>query len=246
MTDEIRLEGFHTVKHALRFGARPTSLVTPDAAAVERLRGALAPDLDLRAAGMVEVDDADWSRLAPRGLPSPLLATAPRPRWTLDDAAGGDGRLVVLEQPRHLGNLGAVVRVAAAASAAGVVVVGEADPFHPTVVRAAAGLHWALPVVPAPLAAVVAACRDTRRLLVALDHALDRDVVELAADVLAGDVALVLGTERHGLSRAARAAVDRTVRIPMRAGVSSLNLATAAAVALYVGHDDRGRPPPGG
>ncbi len=54
------------------------------------------------------------------------------------------GPVVVLERPRHLGNLGAVVRVAAAADAGGVLVVGDADPWHPTAVRAAAGLHLAL------------------------------------------------------------------------------------------------------
>lgn len=231
MTGQVRLEGFHAVKHALRFGAQPTRLVTPDLAAVEELRRTLAPDLDLDAAGLVEVDITEWGRLAPRGLPSPVLGAAARPNWLLADAVSGVGPIVALEQPRHLGNLGAVVRVAAAAGAAGVVVIGDADPFHPTVVRAAAGLHWAVPVVSAALGEVVAAARVAGRRLVAL-HGEGRP---LRPGDVPDDALLLAGTERHGLSGAALAAVDERLRIPMRAGVSSLNLATAAAVALYVG-----------
>jgi tRNA G18 (ribose-2'-O)-methylase SpoU len=55
----------------------------------------------------------------------------------------------------------------------------------------------------------------------------------LHAAPLPDDPLLLLGTERHGLSPAARDAADTTVAIEMRAGVSSLNLATAAAVVLY-------------
>ena len=51
-----------------------------------------------------------------------------------------------------------------------------------------------------------------------------------------GDAVVLLGTERHGLGPDARAAASRSVRIPMRPGVASLNLATAAAVALYAAH----------
>lgn len=227
----VRLEGFHAVKHALRFGARPSLLVTDDPAAVEELRVELAPDLDLGAAGLEVVDEETWARLVPRGLPSPLLGEAPRPRWTLADATGRDGPVVVLEQPRHLGNLGAVVRVAAAAEAAGVVVVGDADPFHPIAVRAAAGLHWAVPVVVATLEAVRDAAVAAGRRVVALDEG----GAPLGAGTL-DDAVLLVGTERHGLSSGARdLAEDDVVAIGMRAGVSSLNLATAVAVALYVG-----------
>src|SRR6185437_12649087 len=54
--------------------------------------------------------------------------------------------IVLLEDPRHLGNLGACVRVAAAASAAGVLTTGRQDPWHPDALRGSAGLHFALPV----------------------------------------------------------------------------------------------------
>ena len=230
MTHGVRLEGFHAVKHAVRFGAVLTGLVTPDPDAVDELRRALAPDLDLAGAGLTVVDRARWDELAPHGLPSPLLGWARRPSWSLDDAAAGVGPVVVLERPRHLGNLGAVVRVAAAADAAGVVVVGGGDPFHPRAVRGAAGLQWALPVVTAGLDGVRRVAADRSREVVALDGA-----GEPLGRVGVGDAVVLLGTERHGLTADARALADRVVRVPMREGVASLTLATAAAVALYAG-----------
>ena len=61
----------------------------------------------------------------------------------------GDRRaapIVLLEDPRDLGNMGACVRVAAAADIAGVLSTGSHDPWHPDALRGAAGLHFALPV----------------------------------------------------------------------------------------------------
>lgn len=227
----VALEGFHAVKHALRFGADVRELVTTDAAAVEELRRTLAPDLDLVGAGLQEVDAVRWDEVVGRELPSPLFATVTRPAVDLGQVVGGDGPVVLLEQPRHLGNLGAVVRVAAAAGGAGVLTTGEADPWHPIAVRAAAGLHLAIGVAHTTLVQATTAARAAGRGIVAVDAgagARDLDAAPPAATDL-----LLLGTERHGLSDAALAAADRRVRIPMRAGVSSLNLATAAAVVLY-------------
>jgi TrmH family RNA methyltransferase len=129
---------------------------------------------------------------------------------------------VLLEDPRHLGNVGAVVRVAAAASAAAVLTTGARDPWEPAALRGSAGLHFALPV-----GRVDAPPRD--RPLVALDPE-GGPLADLPADAV-----LAFGTERHGLSAALLERADARATIPMRPGVSSLNLATAVAVALYAG-----------
>lgn len=229
-SDGVLLEGVHALKHASRFGARIEVALTPDRDALTRLLRELAPDVAPPAA-LVEVDPATWrTATADRELPSPSLAVADRPQVTPDGVLAGRGLIVVLEQPRHLGNLGAVVRVAAASGAGGVLVVGAADPWHPTAVRAAAGLQFALPV---------ARCDE-------LPPVTDRAVVALDADPSAApdaghglpvpDDALVLfGTERGGLTAELRARANRSAAIPMRPGVSSLNLATAVAVVLYAG-----------
>ncbi|MGO9489863.1 MAG: TrmH family RNA methyltransferase, partial [Solirubrobacteraceae bacterium] len=134
--------------------------------------------------------------------------------------------VVLLEDPRDLGNLGACVRVAAAADIAGVLTTGSHDPWHPDALRGAAGLHFALPVARLP---DLAPLREHRRPVLALDPEGEQlDPAEIDPRAV-----LLFGTERLGLSREALAAADRRVAIPMRPGVSSLNLATSVAAVLF-------------
>ncbi len=224
--DRVVLEGAHALKHALRFGADIEVVVTPDRDALLALLSDLAPDVVPRVADLaVPLELAAWRRVAPRELPSPALGLARRPRWSAAEVVAAPGRVLVLEAPRHLGNLGASVRVAAAADAGGVLVLGEADPWHPTAVRAAAGLQFALPVAQAQLLPA------TDRPVLGLDAA-GRGLHDTG---LPTEALLVVGTERKGLSAQVRDRLDGLVAIEMREGVSSLNLATAVAVALYAG-----------
>jgi len=220
----VVLEGAHALKHALRFDADIEVVVSPDPRALLRLLGELAPDVVEEVADrVVELTTSAWRQVAPRGLPSPALALARRPRWTQVDVLAATGRVLALERPRHLGNLGACVRVAAAAGAGGVLTLGDGDPWHPTAVRAAAGLHLALPVARADTLPV------TDRPVVGLDAG----GRALHGEPLPGDAVVVVGTERAGLSPTLKGRVDELRAIEMRPGVSSLNLATAVAVALY-------------
>jgi TrmH family RNA methyltransferase len=212
------LDGFHALKHALRFGADVLAAGTSDPDGLARLATELAPELDL---AMVEPVGA--AVLGPRAHHTGVVAVARRPPF--DPAALGPGPAVLLEDPRHLGNVGAVVRVAAAAGAAGVLTTGTRDPWDRAALRGAAGLHYALPV------GRVGALPAGRALV-----ALDPDGEPLGA--LPAGALLAFGTERHGLGQDLLARAERRVAIPMRAGVSSLNLATAVAVALYTARSD--------
>ncbi len=210
----VVLDGVHCVKHAVRFGAGLELLVTTDREAAVRLAAALAPDVAERVAAAVSVDPALPARLAGVRPGSELVGFARRPA-----AATPAGPTVLLDNPRNPGNVGAVVRVAAGFGAA-VRSTGSIDPWHPAVVRAAAGLHFATSVargddLPGPLVAFDPAGEDLRGCALP-----DRAV-------------LAFGAERHGLSAAVRDRADRLVAIPMRAGMSSYNLATSVAVALY-------------
>ena len=122
-----------------------------------------------------------------------------------------------------MGNMGACVRVAAAADAAGVLTTGANDPWHPDALRGAAGLHYALPV------AAAEALPPSDRPLVAIDPGGE----DLRPSALPPRAILAFGTERHGLSDSLLDRADARLGIPMRAGVSSLNLATAVAAVLF-------------
>jgi TrmH family RNA methyltransferase len=194
--DLVVLEGFHALKHALRFGAQVTHVLAADVESLVGLATDLAPDLvDAFASRTVETTEV----ASPTGRP-----------------------LILLEDPRQLGNVGAAVRVAAAADIAGLVTTGRADPWDPAALRGSAGLHFALPV--GRIQTLV-----TQRPVLGLTP----DGEPLRPAELPSDAVLAFGTERAGLSEELRHRCDARLALPMRAGVSSLNLATAVAAVLF-------------
>lgn len=215
------LEGFHALKHATRFGAEILGAWTADPEELDALRARLAPDV---AFAPELVGEEELRLVVPR---AQVVAVARRPALPHPDvllASGGVEPLVLLEDPRHLGNLGAAVRVAAAAGAGGVLTTGRQDPWHPDALRGAAGLHFALPVYrlkelpggPRPLLA------------------LDPDGEGFDPRRVPPGAILAFGTERDGLTDALLARADARLALPMAPGVSSLNLATAVAATLFV------------
>jgi TrmH family RNA methyltransferase len=216
----VVLEGFHAVKHALRFGAELLGAWTAEPGELELLRARMAPDVAL-APSLVTA--AELAAVVPR---AQVVAVARRPRQIDRDgllADRGAAPVILLEDPRHLGNLGACVRVAAAAGAAGVLTTGRQDPWHPDALRGSAGLHFALPVLR------TRAIATGGRPLVALDP--EGDPLDPAA--FPQRAVLAFGTERDGLSEELLARADARLALPMRPRVSSLNLATAVSGVLF-------------
>ena len=216
----VVLEGFHAVKHAVRFGAEMVAVVTVDVAEVALYCARLAPDVEERLVALCEeVPEEVFGQLVPRPPHTGIVAVARRPA---QDGLRGGAPAVLLERPQDLGNVGACVRVAAAAGAGGVVVTGGKDPWGPEAIRGSAGLHFALPVLhqDEPPAG---------RAMVAFDPGGER--FDPAA--IPGDALLAFGTERDGLTDALKERADQVVALPMQPGVSSLNLATSVAAALY-------------
>lgn len=220
------LEGLHPLKHALHFDAAIDEVVTSGLGRLEELADELAPDVADHVVDLArEVAAAEFDQLSPHPPATGVVAIARRP--TID--LGGvllDHRpapIVLLEDPRSLGNLGACVRVCAAAGVAGVLTTGELDPWHPDALRGAAGLQFALPV------ARIEGPPDSERPLVVFDPGGE----PLRPERLPARALLAFGSERQGVSTDLLARADARVSLPMRKGVSSLNLATAVAAALF-------------
>ncbi|MCW7941808.1 rRNA methyltransferase [Streptomyces hygroscopicus] len=224
----VLLDGFHALKHAVRFHARVPVAVTTDRRTALALAEELAPDVrDILEALLTEVPEAAYQALVPRPHPTGVAALAVRPSREANlEALRRTHRgapIVVLDNPRNLGNAGAVIRLAAGFGATGVVTTGTLDPWHPTVVRGGAGLHFATAVErlsvaelpPGPL------------------FALDPEGDDIRGLKLPDDAVLAFGSERSGLSAELRARTDHLVSLPMRPQVSSYNLATSVAMTLY-------------
>lgn len=220
------LEGFHPLKHALRFGAAVERVLTADKRLLEQLCATLAPDVaDQMLQLATEVVPDLFDRLAPTPPQTRVIALARRKVVTADTLLQADrsAPLVLLERPSHLGNIGAVIRVAAGAGAAGVVTSGIHDPWGPDAIRGAAGLQYAVPVTR------MSSVEKWRGPLLAIDPGGE----PLTPNTLPDDAVVAFGSERAGLSDELLSRAAGRVALPMQPGVSSLNLATSVAIVLY-------------
>jgi len=221
------IEGVQALKHAKRFKADIQLYITCDIELLKSLLAELANDVrDSIIAEIAEVDESTYKKLSPQPHRTKVIALAKRQSYKLpqiDDKKP----IILLEEPRDLENIGAVIRVAAAADAGAVIITGPLDVWHPAIIRGSAGLHWALPVINVDSLSFL---RDlSSRQIISLDPT-GKDIAK--SNVPKNSI-LIFGTERHGISQELLSKSDQVVRLPMRTGVSSLNLATSVAATLY-------------
>src|SRR5690606_8869888 len=139
--------------------------------------------------------------------------------------------LLVLESVEKPGNLGAVLRTADGAGVDGVIVADpRTDPWNPNTVRASMGTLFSIPLAVTDTAAARAWLTEHGIRLVAAVLGAPTRYTE--AD-LRGPVAIVLGSEAHGLSDAWRGDDVTAVHIPMLGIADSLNVSATAAVLAY-------------
>ncbi|MBK6874354.1 MAG: RNA methyltransferase [Kineosporiaceae bacterium] len=227
-------ESEKVIRRALDAGHRPRSMLLaerwlePLAGLVSLVTGLGAPVFTGPDAVLEQITGFHVHRGAIASMHRPVL----RPPAEL---VAGARRVLVLEDIVDHTNVGAIFRSAAGIGADAVLVTPRcADPLYRRSVRVSMGTVFQVPwgrIDPWP--AGLDHLHDAGFTVVAL--ALTPEAItldDLAAD-LPDRLALVLGTEGDGLSRAALARADRAVRIPMAGAVDSLNVAAAAAVALW-------------
>lgn len=221
------VEGPNAVREALAAGVVDELFFTDTSALDTVLPGAPRPEVVT-----TKVSAQVLERLSDAVTPQGVVAVA-RTRTVNLDQLVGRGLLLVLHEVADPGNAGTIVRTADAAGARGVILTeGSVDVFAPKVVRAAAGSTYHLPiVVGVTLAQVAAAVRETGQRMVGLDAAGAGGLDDLERD--ASPLALVAGNEAHGLSDRDREHLDEVVAVPIYGRAESLNVAAAAAVALY-------------
>lgn len=172
------------------------------------------------------VADQVFAALTDLDSPSGIVAILPIPAAPLPLHAGC---LLLLDGVQDPGNVGALLRTAAAAGVSQVWMnEGCADAWSPKVLRAGMGAHFVLPII--ERLDLVAALADFAGKVAVT--ALQASQPLYGCD-LTGSLALVMGSEGRGVSAALLARADLRLRIPMHAGVESLNVAAAAAICLY-------------
>jgi tRNA G18 (ribose-2'-O)-methylase SpoU len=225
-------ESTKVIERALAAGHVPRAVLT---------RAEWLPQLEPLLAAYPDVpvhvgEDDVLTRLTGFHLHRGALASMHRPPLPTVPAVLADARrVVVLEDVVDHTNVGAIFRSVAALDADAVLVTPRcADPLYRRSVRVSMGAVLQVPWTRLPewreAGPLLAAAGFRIAALALSDDAIDLD--DLAADP-PERLALVLGTEGDGLSRAALRNADVVVRIPMAHGVDSLNVAAAAAVALW-------------
>jgi tRNA G18 (ribose-2'-O)-methylase SpoU len=226
-------ESSKVIERALRAGHRPRSVLTIEKWLPELEILLADQDADLPVyVGTVELLETLTGFNLHRG----ALASMHRPAMkSVEETVAGATRIIVLEDIVDHTNVGAIFRSVAGLGADAVLITPRcADPLYRRSVRVSMGTVLQIPWTRLP------EWPEGRTVLTDLGFSLA--ALALAPDAVTLDeyaaspperIALVVGTEGDGLSRAALAAADTVVTIPMRHGVDSLNVASASAVALY-------------
>jgi TrmH family RNA methyltransferase len=160
--------------------------------------------------------------------PQGILAVLALPR--LEIVPPGLDFVLILDQIRDPGNLGTLLRTAAAAGVQAVFLSPETvDAFAPKVVRAGMGAHFRFPVLALSWEQIRQACEQAG-LQVWLA---DMDGISCWQADLKRPLGLIIGGEADGASPSARALAHDTISIPMPGGTESLNAAVAGAVLMF-------------
>lgn len=171
--------------------------------------------------------DALFRQLSSVATPTGVIAVVPTPRVEVPSQLDGPG--VWLEDIQDPGNVGSILRSAAAAGIKTVCLSRHSvHAWSPRVLRAGMGAHFALRIIEGADLAVLA--RSYAGRIIATRMSSERTIYDTD---LTGDVALLFGNEGAGLSDELSALAHETVCIPMPGTAESLNVGAAAAVCLF-------------
>ena len=178
------------------------------------------------------VRDSLFDSLADTVTPQGIIAVCEQKHWELSQLMTPGGFILIGERLNDPGNIGALIRTAAAAGAGGMVLSADSgEIYNPKVLRAAAGAALRLPIVTgAALPETIGELKQAGYAVYAAHHR--GDTLPYALD-LRGNFCWLVGSESHGLTAEAAAMADAWVRLPMADDVESLNASVAGSVLLY-------------
>jgi TrmH family RNA methyltransferase len=218
------IEGAHLVGTYLAGGNRPAALIVGESAFARTEISRLVTESGI---APLVLSDALFGSIADTGTPVGIAAEIALPEREFDLA--GARRCVFLEGVQDAGNVGAILRSAAAFGTGDVVLgPGCADAWSPKTLRAGMGAHFSLHI---------GTCTDLVAALDRFDGAIACTAAHgglpIATVDLRGRIGWIFGGEGQGVSAALAARATLRVTIPMPGAAESLNVAAAAAVCFY-------------
>jgi len=173
-----------------------------------------------------------FSLISQKENPDGYLAVAKIKNTALEDLKlKPNPLLIILETVEKPGNLGAIIRTAAAGNIDAVIIADEqTDIYHPSVIRASQGNVFKIQTASASTAAIMAWLKKNKIKSYAASTKAAKNYQEIDWQKAS---AIVLGTEAEGLSDQWLTGADAAIKIPMQADLDSLNVSVSAAIIAY-------------
>jgi RNA methyltransferase, TrmH family len=240
--DSIFVEGLRLCEEALASSLEIEAVVYTERFGIKERAARLIESLEKAGTSPVSVSEKLLTSISYTKTPQGIVLLATRPSLNLQkfqDAQPNNPLLVVMHGINNPVNVGAIVRTAEAAGAAGVIVTaGTSDPFSPKALRGAMGSAFRLPFWPgAKYEEVIAWCAERQIRTICADVSGSKPYTEV--DWL-GASALIVGPESTGLTSEEISAANEAVRVPMKGSAESLNVAVATGVLLFEANRQRG------
>jgi TrmH family RNA methyltransferase len=235
IVDSVFVEGLRLCEEALKSGLKIEAVIYSEQIAAKAKAARLIGELKNAATKSGSVSEKLLESISYTKTPQGIIVLASRPVITENEFKArqpASALLVVMHGINNPVNVGAILRTAEAAGAAGAITTGNtADPFSPKALRGAMGSAFRLPIwTGADYARVIEWCRKQSIQTVCADAQAAKTYTEID---WRQPTALIVGPESTGLTSKEIDAADVAARIPMKGSTESLNVAVAAAVFLY-------------
>lgn len=226
------IEGLRTIGEAVQTGAPIQSLIVAPDLLVSEFGQSLLHDAATQQIERIEVSTEIFEKLTHKEVAQGIGAIV-RQNWHSfnEITVQPDDLWVALDAIADPGNLGTIMRTTDAVGGRGIILIGDStDPYDPSAVKASMGAIFSLTLVKASWHAFQTWQQNAQMMLVGTsDHA----SADYQSITYQRPLTLLMGSERHGLSREMEATCHEIARIPMEGRSDSLNLAVATAVMLY-------------
>lgn len=239
------VEGLHAIKHALRFGATPQFILIENTEELNSLIQKLCPDIKLKLESFqdtIKEVGSDFQKITNSKIRTGIIGLFKKPASSIQDykaelklkPKNDSNSAVLIDNPKDLNNLGAIVRICAAAGIQTLITIGELNIWNSRAIRAGAGLQFALSCINLKESEIInlkapLICFDERGQ--ELNLSLKSEIQKMNKEE--SGIVYVFGSERDGISAELKKSATKIVRLPMQDGVSSLNLATSVSATLY-------------
>lgn len=218
---KIVLEGPRLIRDACELGHAPKFVFHTSDADEAFVEWLTAQGVDI-----APVDEAVMRHISDTQQPQGVIGVFPLP---VPEIPPSPTHVLILDGLRDPGNMGTILRTAAAAGVDVVLLSSDCvAPYNPKVLRGGMGAHFRLPVIQASWSRIGEICAGLRVYLADGDGAVRYDTADWSSGW-----ALIIGSEAHGASDDAAQLADAHVAIPLASAVESLNAAVAAAVLLF-------------